>query len=82
MSYVKKCDIKGTSLLTYKRCYPLWLGLQKNVVYSQDDLCEELGISRTPVREALIELQNENFISFVREEDLKLLNLQKRKLLI
>ena len=28
-------------------------------IYSQDDICKELGISRTPVREALLELQKD-----------------------
>lgn len=59
----------------------LYRRLQKNVVYSQDDLCEELGISRTPVREALIELQNENFISFVRGRGFKVVELTKKEAL-
>lgn len=35
-------------------------------VYSQEAICSELGISRTPVREALIELQKEGYISIIR----------------
>ena len=35
-------------------------------IYSQDDICKELGISRTPVREALLELQKDGYVSFSR----------------
>ncbi|MBU5668630.1 GntR family transcriptional regulator [Peptoniphilus sp. MSJ-1] len=34
--------------------------------YSQQEICDELGISRTPVREALLELQKEGYVSFAR----------------
>lgn len=34
----------------------LYRRLQIGITYSQDALCSELNISRTPVREALLEL--------------------------
>ncbi|MEF9955079.1 MAG: GntR family transcriptional regulator [Clostridium sp.] len=40
-------------------------------VYSQEAICNELGISRTPVREALLELQNEGYVSFSRGKGVK-----------
>lgn len=40
-------------------------------VYSQEAICNELGISRTPVREALIELQKEGYISIIRGRGIK-----------
>ena len=44
----------------------LYRRLKLDVIYSQDDICQGLGISRTPVREALIELQTKGFVTFVR----------------
>lgn len=35
-------------------------------IYSQENICNELGISRTPVREALLELQKDGYVSFAR----------------
>lgn len=35
-------------------------------IYSQEAICTELGISRTPVREALLELQKDGYVSFCR----------------
>lgn len=35
-------------------------------VYSQENICKELGISRTPVREALLELQKDGYVAFSR----------------
>ena len=35
-------------------------------VYAQDAFCSELGISRTPVREALLQLQQEGYVRFLR----------------
>lgn len=35
-------------------------------IYSQKAICTELGISRTPVREALLELQKDGYVSFCR----------------
>ncbi|QSH92932.1 GntR family transcriptional regulator [Treponema medium] len=40
-------------------------------IYSQDEICEELGISRTPVREALLELQKEGYVAFARGRGVK-----------
>lgn len=40
--------------------------LQVGTVYSQDSLCTDLGISKTPVREALLELQKEGYLHFLR----------------
>lgn len=44
----------------------LYRRLEVGPIYSQDSLCKELGISRTPVREALLELQQEGYVSFLR----------------
>lgn len=35
-------------------------------IYSQDDICDEIEISKTPVREALLQLQNEGFVKILR----------------
>ena len=35
-------------------------------IYSQDDICDEIKISKTPVREALLQLQNEGFVKILR----------------
>ena len=35
-------------------------------IYSQEAICTELGISRTPVREALLEPQKDGYVSFCR----------------
>lgn len=40
-------------------------------VYSQEAICSELGISRTPVREALLELQKEGYVCFSRGKGVK-----------
>lgn len=40
--------------------------LKPDEMYSQEEICKELGISRTPVREALLELQRERYICFCR----------------
>lgn len=39
--------------------------------YSQEAICNELGISRTPVREALLELQKEGYVCFCRGKGVK-----------
>ena len=44
----------------------LYRRLKVGEVYSQDGICAELGITRTPVREALLELQKEGYINFFR----------------
>lgn len=44
----------------------LYRRLKVGNVYSQDGLCAELKISRTPVREALLELQKEGYIKILR----------------
>lgn len=44
-----------------------------DAVYSQEAICNELGISRTPVREALLELQKEGYVSFARGKGVKVI---------
>ena len=44
----------------------LYRKLKVGEIYSQDSICSELGISRTPVREALLELSKEGYITFLR----------------
>lgn len=45
---------------------------QTDTTYSQEAICTELGISRTPVREALLELQKEGFICFCRGKGIRI----------
>lgn len=47
--------------------------LKPNQLYSQEEICNELGISRTPVREALLELQRERYICFCRGRGINVL---------
>ncbi|MCL2617995.1 MAG: GntR family transcriptional regulator [Defluviitaleaceae bacterium] len=47
--------------------------------YSQDALCSELGINRTPVREALLELQKEGYISFMRGKGIQIVTLSRKQ---
>lgn len=72
---VSECfsDAPPISTATYKQqAYALlkdailYRRLKVGQVYSQDGICNEFGISRTPVREALLELQKEGYINFRR----------------
>lgn len=47
-------------------------------VYSQEAICQQLGVSRTPVREALLELQNEGYIRFCRGKGIQIIALEDR----
>ena len=44
----------------------LYRRLKVGEIYSQDNICNQLNISRTPVREALLELSKEGYVSFLR----------------
>lgn len=46
---------------------------REDAIYSQEGICQELGISRTPVREALLELQKEGYVSFCRGKGVKII---------
>lgn len=48
-------------------------------VYSQDLLCAELKISRTPVREALLELQKEGYLRILRGKGIYILPVTKEE---
>lgn len=57
----------------------LYRRLKVGEVYSQDGLCTELGISRTPVREALLELQKENYIKILRGKGIEVVPIIKKQ---
>ena len=44
----------------------LYQKFEMNNIYSQETICQALGISRTPVREALLELQKDGYVRFCR----------------
>lgn len=46
-----------------------------DAIYSQEGICQELGISRTPVREALLELQKEGYVYFYRGKGIKIVSI-------
>lgn len=48
--------------------------------YSQDKLSSELGISRTPVREAILELQSEGILVIHRGRGIEVVSLSKKDL--
>lgn len=48
------------------------------VVFSQDQLSQWLGISRTPVREALLELQGEGLVRMLRGRGIQVVTLTAR----
>lgn len=58
----------------------LYQKFQTDAVYSQEELCQELGISRTPVREALLELQKEGYVRFCRGKGIQIVSLDKKSI--
>lgn len=53
--------------------------LNPGEVYSQDAFCVEFGISRTPVREALLQLQQEGYVNFLRGKGIEVLPLTEKR---
>lgn len=51
----------------------LYHKLQVGAVYSQDAICSDLGISRTPVREALLQLEQEGYVAFLRGKGIEVI---------
>ena len=56
----------------------LYQRFQADTIYSQEAICQELGISRTPVREALLELQKEDYIRFCRGKGIQIVTLDDK----
>lgn len=48
--------------------------INPDTIYSQESLSQSLGISRTPVREALLQLQNEGIIQIHRGRGIQIIN--------
>lgn len=58
----------------------LYQKFQSDAIYSQEAICQELGISRTPVREALLELQKEGYIRFCRGKGIQIVSLDQQSI--
>ena len=48
-------------------------------IYSQEAICNKLRISRTPVREALLELQKEGYVCFCRGKGVKVVPVTEKR---
>ena len=57
----------------------LYRRFQTGIIYSQDELCAQLGISRTPVREALLELQKEGYVSILRGRGIEIVPITRKQ---
>ena len=57
----------------------LYQRLKAGEVYSQDGLCTDFGINRTPVREALLELQKEGHINFLRGRGIEIVPITRKQ---
>lgn len=55
----------------------LYQRFRTDEIYSQEAICQALGISRTPVREALLELQKDGYIRFCRGKGVQIVSLDK-----
>ena len=53
--------------------------MKVGVVYSQDGICVDMQISRTPVREALLELQQEGYVSILRGRGITIVPLGQKE---
>ncbi|MBQ4426060.1 MAG: GntR family transcriptional regulator [Lachnospiraceae bacterium] len=58
----------------------LYQKFQPDKIYSQEAICQELGVSRTPVREALLELQSEGYIVFCRGKGIQIVTLDDKSI--
>ena len=56
----------------------LYQKFKPDAIYSQEAICQELGISRTPVREALLELQKEGYLLFCRGKGIQIVSLDQK----
>lgn len=48
-------------------------------IYSQDEICDEIEVSKTPVREALLQLQNEGFVKILRGKGIQIVPVNNDK---
>lgn len=58
----------------------LYQKFRLDTVYSQEELCGQLGISRTPVREALLELQKEGYVRFCRGKGIQIVAVDEKSI--
>jgi DNA-binding GntR family transcriptional regulator len=54
--------------------------LKPGVLYSEPILAERMGISRTPIREALLDLASRGFIRYVRNKGFRVNELEEKKI--
>ena len=71
---VKRATYKEQAYQLLKEAI-LYQKLKTGEIYSQENICEELGVSRTPVREALLELQKEGYSLFHRGKGIQVISM-------
>lgn len=74
---IKKTTYKEQAYRLIKEAI-IYQKLKPGTIYSQEAICQELGISRTPVREALLELQNEEYIHIRRGRGIEVISLDEK----
>lgn len=71
-------SLKGEALRVLKNAI-LENQFQSEKIYKIDEIAKDLGISKTPVREALMDLANKGFLILLPRKGLKLITFDKKK---
>jgi len=83
MRKIEKIERPGTlQALAYDRIKDLFISgqLEQDTIYSANQFAEILGVSRTPVREALLQLTTEGLLNLVQGRGFKIRKFSKKEI--